>query len=151
MNKTKVVCLMLLLVMIAAPPTGAQKKTIMKIEGENIFLFQELLLVLSEEEGRVVVNMAPPDGALPQEHKDLDLRAKDKVLMMNGKRIKSTAEIKQIYEKLKPGDEIKLGVKRGEEMFIVTFEKEDLENGPVRKVIRREVKTEDKESEPEEE
>ena len=103
----------------------AQEKQMMKIEGENLLLFQEIMLILSESDGKVVVQMDPPEQALKGKNADIDIKAGDEILMMNGKRVQGTAVIREMYDQLEMGDEIKLGVKRGEEMFIVRFDKAD--------------------------
>ncbi len=123
--RIKSVVLALFVILAVAMPLSAQQKTVVKIEGENLFIFQEFLLVLAEEDGKVVVTVAPPEGSLPEEYKDVDVQGGDIVKMMNGKRIKTTAAIKELYEKLETGDEIKIGVKRDDEMFIVEFAKRD--------------------------
>lgn len=146
--KIKSILVFIFLIVFIAP-VSAQKKNIVKLEGENIFLFQELILALSEQEGEIVVAMAPPDGSLAEEYKDIELKENDVVMMMNGRRVKKTSVIREMYEKLEPGDEIKLGIKRGEEMFIVKFEKIDAENSPGKIMIRKEITRDD--SNPEEE
>jgi PDZ domain-containing secreted protein len=87
----------------------------------------------------VTVNIAPPEGTLPKEYEDIDIQGGDIIKMMNGKRVKTTDAIKKIYEELEIGDEIKLGVKREDEMFIVTFKKADPAEMKGKMMIRREV------------
>ncbi|MBU8923429.1 MAG: hypothetical protein KOO63_16555 [Bacteroidales bacterium] len=137
--RIKSVALALLVILAVAMSVSAQKKTVLKIEGENLFMFQEFILVLAEEDGKVTVSVAPPEGTLPKEYENIDIQGGDIVKMMNGKRVKTTAAIKKIYEKLEIGDEIKLGVKREDEMFIVTFKKADPEDMKGKMMIRKEV------------
>lgn len=71
-------------------------------------------------------------------YKEVDVKKGDLLLMMNGKKIDDVKKADVIYTALKPGDEIKLGLKRGEQMFIASFKKakpEDLPRGS-RVVIR---------------
>lgn len=133
------VTLILLIALLAALPVSAQKRTVMKLEGENLFLFQELILALGEEDGKVVVVMAPPEEGLPKEYEGIDIKSKDIVVIMNGKRVNRTSIIKEMYEKLEPGDTIKLGLKRGEEMYLAEFKKIDPEKAPGRMMIRKKV------------
>ncbi len=125
------------MLVVAAAAGAQQKNTVLKIEGENLFMLQEFILVLAEEEGKVVVNLSPPEGSLPEEYKDIDIRGRDVIRMMNGKRVVTTAAVKEIYEKLKTGEEIKFGIMRGEEMFIVSFPKADPEKVQEGMMIRK--------------
>lgn len=66
----------------------------------------------------------------PKGYRDVDAKSGDEILMMNAKRVKDTATMKEIYEGLAIGDDVKIGVKRDGKMFIVNFPKIDPENAP---------------------
>lgn len=63
-------------------------------------------------------------------YKNIDIKNGDIILMMNGKKLETARNASDIYENLKPGDEVKLGIKRGEQMFIVSFKKADPKDLP---------------------
>ncbi len=130
-----------------AGDAAAQSKQTVTIEGENLFMFLEFILVIAEEDGKVVVTLGPPDGTLTGEYKDIDIRKGDEIKMLNGKRVRTTAAIREVYEKLEIGDEIKLGVKRGDEMFMVAFPKADPEKMKGRMMIRTDVVEDGEETE----
>ena len=50
--------------------------------------------------------------------------------MANGRRVTSTKDLQSIYDTLAIGNPFKLGVKRGEEMLLVSFTKGDPKNLP---------------------
>ena len=56
-------------------------------------------------------------------YRDVDLKTEDRILMANGKRIKTVADFKELYESLPVGEELKMGLRRGEEMRMASFQK----------------------------
>jgi PDZ domain-containing secreted protein len=55
----------------------------------------------------------------------VDLKKGDKILMVNGKKIKTAKEVTTIYEALKTGEEFKMGISRDDKMQMVSFKKGD--------------------------
>lgn len=95
----------------------------MTLDANSSLILQELKAVLVEQDDEVVVRIrlggnddTPGDKLL----------AGDVILMANGKRIKDIATIRDIYNNLKDDEEIKVGVRRGEERFIVRAKKGDM-------------------------
>ena len=101
----------------------------MQIEGE-IFQLPELGALIAAQGDTVSFMMVREPEARPKGYGDIDAKEKDEVLMMNGKRIKSTEMLKEMYEAMAVGDEIKLGVRRDGQMFILSFPKIDPANAP---------------------
>ena len=58
-------------------------------------------------------------------------------MMVNGKTAKKAADLHEVYDKLKTGDEFKLGIKRDNQMFILNIKKADPKDLPQRKIIMR--------------
>ena len=108
-----------------------QKKT---TAGENVLFLQELAVLISEKDGMVKIETVLPISARPEEYKDLDIKEDDEILMVNAKRIKSVDDFNKIHEELEIEETIKMGIRRGEEMFIVEFKKIDPENLPNREM-----------------
>lgn len=98
----------------------------MTLDANSSLILQELKAVLVEQDDEIVVRVrlggnddSPGDKLLTG----------DVILMANGKRIKDIATIREIYDNLKDDEEIKIGVRRGEERFIVRAKKGDMPEG----------------------
>ena len=59
----------------------------------------------------------------PKAYKDVDIKDGDVILMCNGKRVKTLKELEATYKELTVGAEFKMGIKRKDERFIVSFQK----------------------------
>lgn len=101
----------------------------MKMEGDA-FLLKELGAAIALDNGAMkVLNVMPPDQR-PASYKDVDLRQDDVVVMANGRRLVGTKDLQSIYDGLKVGDEFKLGVKRKEEVHLLSLKKGDPKDLP---------------------
>jgi S1-C subfamily serine protease len=105
-------------------------------EGE-IFFLNEAAAMLKDEDGTIKVDVVLPGEQRPKEYQNIDLKQGDEILMVNAKRVKSVKELEKIYNELGVGGEMKLGVRRGEEMFLVSFNKIDPEKLPKRRFMIR--------------
>ena len=105
-------------------------------EGE-IFFLNELSAIISEKDGVIIVEHAMPTDQRPENYRDIDFKQGDEVLMANANRVKLVKDLEKIYNELEVGETMKLGVRRGEEMFIVSFIKMDPEKLPKRKLMIR--------------
>lgn len=103
----------------------------------DIFFLNELSAIITDKEGTITVEHAMPAEQRPEEYRQIDLKQGDKILMVNAKRMKSVKDFENIYNTVEVGDEIKVGVQRGEEMFILSFNKVDPEKLPERKIMIR--------------
>ncbi len=121
---------------IFAQPLHAQVQRTMTFDASTSFLLQELnAMIIENDEGLLVeMIMGQPSGG--SEAMDDELQRGDAILMVNGKRTSSVSVIRETYESLSKGDEIKIGVRRGETRFIVRAVKGDIpENIPGRMVL----------------
>jgi S1-C subfamily serine protease len=99
------------------------------MEGDA-FLLKELGAAIASDNGALkVLNVMPPDHR-PASYKEVDLQQDDIVVMANGKRLVGTKDLQSIYDNLKIGDELKLGIKRKEEMHLVSLKKGDPKDLP---------------------
>lgn len=113
-------------------PTVAQEFMI-KLDGkssENIFMLTECMAVIVDEDETIMVKILLPAENRPEGYDDLDLKQGDEILMVNAKRVKKVKDLKEIYDGLDIGETVKLGIRRKEEMFIVSFDKVDPEKLP---------------------
>lgn len=132
MRKAVPYSLLATLLIVSIPIVSAQEFQI-KLDGksdENIFLLPECMAVLVDEDETIQVRILLPAESRPEGYGNLDLKERDEILMANAKRVKKVKDLKAIYEGVKAGETVKLGIRRGEEMFIVSFAKVDPEKMP---------------------
>ncbi len=76
---------------------------------------------------------------LPGTQREIALQKGDLILMINGKRVRDVATLREAYEAAAIGEVVKLGIRRGDERFLTSFEKEPPgamgEGGAVRVVL----------------
>lgn len=95
-------------------------------DGPVLFL-DELAVVLKEKNKAVTIDFAGPATSRKEEYRKLDLLKGDKVLMVNGKKVTSMDDVKKIYENMKNGEIIKMGLSRNDQMMMAAFKKGDVE------------------------
>lgn len=117
---------LVVLVLISALPGLAQHTVTRRIDASNGVILSEIAAIATPaEEGEgLTLNVLPKDMR-PKENQGLDLQEGDRVLMMNGQRIRSADALRELYEAVEQGGEVKLALERGEEHFFVSFEKGD--------------------------
>lgn len=122
---------------VGRPATGEGSVAVKSIAAGpgGVFNLPELGAVIIGGEKEIKVEAVLPAELRPKAYKDIDLQSGDLILMMNAKRVKSAKELEEIYNGLKVGEEVKLGIKRQEERFIVTFRKADPKDLPQRMMM----------------
>jgi S1-C subfamily serine protease len=65
----------------------------------------------------------------------VDVAEGDISLMINGKLVATPTDVRIVIDSLEVGDEIKLGVKRGREILIVSLPKAEASTGMVRRIV----------------
>jgi S1-C subfamily serine protease len=123
-----------LIAIAAASPATGQMMIRAGEDGSDIVFLRELGVIAATEDGsgevRLILVMPQP--------RDVALEEDDLVMMVDGKRIREIATLRDAYEAAAVGDVIKLGVRRGEERFLTSFEKKDpdeMEQGGGRMVV----------------
>lgn len=86
-------------------------------------------IVVREGTSLKIQFVAPPDRR-PEKFRAVDLRADDRILMLNDKRVKTIAELEKGHDAIAVGGEIKLGIQRGQELMITTYLKPDPKDLP---------------------
>jgi len=64
---------------------------------------------------------------LPGTEREVALEKGDLILMVNGKRVRDVATLREAYDAAGIGEVVKLGIRRGDERFLTSFEKKDPE------------------------
>jgi len=118
---------------------SAQKVKTMTFEsdgpGGEIFMLNELGGLFMEVDEMVKVEMVMLPDQRPKEYKDVDLEAGDIIKMANGKKINSVKDFSGLYEELKIGETLKLGILRGKRMKMVSLVKGDPETMPTQMMM----------------
>ncbi len=107
----------------------AQQMQRMEFDASTSMMLQEFqaMLIFENDEISVRMRMGPGDA---QEGVD-QLEQGDVILMMNGKRATNIETLRSIYDAVESDQEIKIGVRRGNERFILEAIKGDVpEGGP---------------------
>lgn len=119
--------LALLMALLYVPGVDAQKTVQFQFDPKTDMLFDEIGVMLHQESNIVKVTQVMPEGMRPKENKDVVLKEGDIVAMANGRKIKEISAFRKLYDALKIGDELKLGVKRDGEAIIISVHKTDPE------------------------
>lgn len=104
---------------------GSKKGMRMKVEAGDVFLLPELAGMIVKQDGKLVVADVMEVSSRPEKYKSVDLKQDDEIQMVEGKPVKACKDISAVYENTKIGASFRLGVKRGEQMMIVSIEKGD--------------------------
>ncbi len=107
--------------------SNAQEMRIIKGKPGEIFMLPEVGAIIQLEDKKILVENVMPKDMRDKNYKNVDLQEKDEILMVNGKKIKTPKDCEDIYDKLKVGEEFKMGIGRNDKMFIVSFKKADPE------------------------
>ncbi len=100
----------------------AQKR--MMLTADKAVIFGELgAVVMFEEDLRVAMGVNPE--RIDEEYKEVDLKEGDLILYANGKKVETIKELREAYEGTELGKEMKIGIQRGEDRFIVSFIRSD--------------------------
>lgn len=104
-----------------------------QLDPNTSFMFQEFQALVIEENEEVKVRFRlgrQTEGGGDQ------LQAGDLIIMMDGKRIKTLQELKDQYAAAEKDAEMRIGVRRGEERFILRAKKGDIPEGGSRQITR---------------
>jgi S1-C subfamily serine protease len=116
---------------ISVTSVMAQQTKTMTFEADDAFLIPGLMVLILPDDKGLKVEMVPPKDQLPKEYRNLDLHQGDLILMLNGKRTKTIDDLRDRYDSLAVADSVQFGIRRGQEMRIVSFVKpdEDIQGG----------------------
>jgi S1-C subfamily serine protease len=102
------------------------------------FVLEEVGAVMVQQGDDVKIVIVLPVDRRKAAWRDVDLQPEDFVLMANGQRIRTVEDIAELYKALNTGDELKLGIRRGEEMRLIGLTKADPADLPrVQRMIMR--------------
>lgn len=132
MNKLSILPIALIASLLSFIPSKAQERRTMNFDASTSLMLSEFQAMLVEEDGKikVQVQMGTSDGSEDK------LEQGDLIIMMNGKRATNIATLRELYEAAPIDEEIKIGVRRGEEQFILRELKCNVPEGGQRMVMQ---------------
>lgn len=104
--------------------TESKPQMRMFTSGDVVFLPETGAVILLKDK-TLIVDMVNPADQRSKEYQSIDLKQNDEVLMINGKKVVVLSDLKAAYDSLATGSDVKLGIRRGKDMMIVSFPKSD--------------------------
>lgn len=120
MQKTLLTVTLFLLVFFSASAFAQQTMT---FDASTSFMLQEFEAIITEADGQLKVEMVMGQQSPNSNSLEDAIKRDDFILMMNGSRVSTIDDIRSTYESIAEGEEIKIGVRRGQERFILRKEK----------------------------
>jgi S1-C subfamily serine protease len=120
---------LLLLAIAAAPAVEAQQ--IMRHgggAGGDLVILEEIGAVVGLQEGADNLEVLTVLPNAPTKS-DVSVKQGDLLLMVAGKRVSDIDTLREAYEGAEVGDTLKFGFRRGDERFLVSFDKEEKQQG----------------------
>lgn len=105
-------------------------KTFTMKSDESTFMLKEIGGIIADSNGTLVVQMVLEPTNRMEEYQKIDLQEGDIVKMANAKKVESARTLTEIYDALKVGEDLKLGIVRDGSMKIVSLPKGDPETLP---------------------
>lgn len=124
---------LILLTAFASTPAWSQARDVQVRVGapEGAALLPELgAVIVDRPDGAVEVDRVADPGDRAPNYVGLDIEAGDIVLAVNGDRVRAAADLAASYDSLATGQEVALGLRRGERRWIERFVKADPEDLP---------------------
>ncbi len=126
--------ILFLFIELFAVSSQLQAQQTLQFDSNSSMLFREFKALVQESDGEVKVRMRL--GSSSQGSTD-ELQAGDIIIMMDSKRIKTIQELKDQYAAAEDDAEMRIGVRRNDERFILRATKGDVpESSPGTQVVR---------------
>ena len=119
-------CLLLFAILfLCIPSVHSQGKPEIKLNSDDPFDLQEVGAYIIKEKDKIKVQFVAPENKRLNGYQNVDLKKDDIILKVNGHDAKKLSEIRETYENLKVGRDLKLEVKRGKNIIMVAVKKAD--------------------------
>jgi len=122
MKRLCLIPLFIITSILIAIPSKAQERRTMSFDAATSLMLQEFQAMLVEEDGEIKVRVRLGNSSEPGDK----LEQGDLIIMMNGKRTKTITELRELYESVPKDEEVKIGVRRGNDRFILRKTKGDI-------------------------
>jgi S1-C subfamily serine protease len=113
------------------------QKMRIQIDADKAIMIDELMMLVADTSGKLRVQFIAPAERRPAAAAKMDIAPGDELAMAGGKKVESLKQLRELYETAKPGEEIKMGLRRGERSYLISFTKMDPKDLPKKMVIRR--------------
>jgi C-terminal processing protease CtpA/Prc len=134
-------CLLLFVILfLCVPPNFAQGKPQIKLNSDDPVDLQEVGAYIIKEKDKIKVQFVAPENKRLPGYQNVDLKKDDIILKVNGHDAKKLSELKESYENLKVGRDLKLEVKRGKNIIMVAVKKADPKILPKRHAVNPDFK-----------
>jgi C-terminal processing protease CtpA/Prc len=90
--------------------------------------------IIKENNSCKIQFLTPEKYRLPQ-YKNVDLKKDDIIIKINGKEVKNPGELKETYDNINSGNDIKLDIKRGGKIMSVILKKAESKDLPHKKTM----------------
>ncbi|MDF1545574.1 MAG: PDZ domain-containing protein [bacterium] len=124
-NKMKSVLPLILvaavLISLAIPQLTSAQMEVKTMSGGDLFIIPGLGAVVAPQEGKLKIIVVPEDR--PKEYATVDIESGDFLLMVDGKRVKTNADLKEVFNGIKVGTMLEMGLKRDKAMLIVPMKR----------------------------
>lgn len=104
-------------------PSQEPKRIMRQFNMDDAVIIRELGAVITTKDEKLTVDIILGNN----EKQSSDIQKDDLILMANGKKVKSVKELRELYDNATAGEEIKIGLKRGENLMIAKFTKKSAE------------------------
>ena len=134
-------CLLILAILfLSVPSVLSQGKPEIKLNSDDAFDLQEVGAFIIKEKDKIKVQFVAPENKRLPGYQNVDLKKDDFIMKANGKDVKKLSELKESYENLKVGKDLKLEVKRGKNIIMVAVKKADPKILPKRHAVNPDFK-----------
>jgi PDZ domain-containing secreted protein len=134
-------CLLLFAILILSVPSiYSQQKPDLKFNSDDLFDLQEVGALIIRDKDKIKVQFVAPENKRPNGYQNVDLKKDDIIMIVNDKAVKKLSDLKEAYEKLKVGKDIKLQVKRGKNTIMVAIKKADPKDLPKKHALNPDIR-----------
>src|ERR1035437_733581 len=99
-----------------------EKKDLFKSTDETFHLHEVGAYIIKDKGNFKIQFLAPEQFRIPA-YKNVDLKKDDIILVINGRSVKQAGDLREAYDKLNPGKDINLQIKRAGKMMNITLKK----------------------------
>lgn len=125
MKNPAVSILALLSVLSSVGPLSAQEVRQRRLDPATSLYMAEIGAIAQAQEDSEAITFGTllSTSSRPQANRDIDVAKGDEVVMLNGQRVRSIQALRELYEGVEEGDEVKMALKRDGQPFLVSFAK----------------------------
>lgn len=121
---------------LLVPSNYSQEKKELNLNSDDTFHLHEVGAFIIKDKNNYKVQFVAPENFRLPAYVNVDLKKDDIILKVNGKDLKKVSDLKETYEKLKIGNDLKLEVKRGSKTTIVVIKKADPKDLPPKRPFK---------------